>query len=194
MSSPRTPHQTATLLNAIGRGEKETADSLVSLFHDEIQQLASRMMSKEREGHTLQATAIVNELYLRLVHQRTLSTLGRSEFLSLCSRLIRQVLLDHAKAAHAVKRGGGAARVTLLESAAVAAEDPISLLDLEVALRDLSVLDPRHAQLVELKFFAGATNREIADVLSVSVSTVEKDWRFVRAWLRAKLNPGKYDT
>ena len=187
MASAPSPEHASALLNALAQGEQEAADELIQSFHPEVHAIAARLLARERKDHTLQATAIVSEAYLRLVQQRQLTAMGHARFMSLMACIIRRVLVDHAKAKQAAKRGGRVRAVTLHESAVVSASGAVDVLDIDAALEDLARLDPRHARLVELKFFAAASNQEIASALSVSLSTVEKDWRFIRSWLQSRL-------
>jgi RNA polymerase sigma factor (TIGR02999 family) len=168
-------------------GERRIADELVSVLYDELRVLAAAHMRRERKNHTLQATAVVHEAYVRLIPKRDLPAGSRQEFLALAGQVVRRVLVDHAKAAKADRRGGGERPVTLHGSAAIDAGRSFDVLTVEEALQDLATLEPRHARLVELRFFSGLSNEEIAEVLGVSVSTIEKDWRFVRSWLRTRL-------
>jgi RNA polymerase sigma factor (TIGR02999 family) len=157
------------------------------LLYEELRRIARSHARKHRRGHTLQATAIVHEAYLKLADQRCVADLGRVEFLALASEAIRRVLADHAKARNRVKRGGQAHRITLHESTALSPESEVELLDFEHALRELTELDPRQARMIELRIYGGLSDEETAQTLGVSKSTVEKDWRHARAWLRARL-------
>lgn len=177
---------TTRLMTALCGGDRSAADELTGLLYGELRQIAQAQMRRERGDHTLQATAVVHEAYLRLVDQRCLGELGRLEFLALASRTIRRVLVDHAKAAGRIKRGQGR-RVTLYESSEFVEGPEIEVLDLEDALEELALLDPRQANMVELRLYGGLSDQEMADVLHVSKSTIEKDWRHARAWLRVRL-------
>jgi RNA polymerase sigma factor (TIGR02999 family) len=167
--------------------ERGAADRLSDLLYDELRRIARAHMHRQRPDHTLQATAIVHEAYLRLAKQRCTEQLGRLEFLLLASETIRRVLVDHARARARIKRGGAGKRVTLHESVALVDAAAIEVLDLEQALRELAELDGRQAKMIELRLYGGLSDEEAAEVLGVSRSTVEKDWRHARAWLRARL-------
>ncbi|MBI5362139.1 MAG: RNA polymerase subunit sigma-70 [Planctomycetes bacterium] len=183
-----TPSEITRILNALGRDDDPRGvDAFLPVLYDELHRLAALQMAREPAKHTLQATALVNEAYLRLVDQHSLTAMGRSEFMALAARTMRRVLVDHARASGAEKRGGGARAGTLVEDLSAPPAPPIEALDLESALTDLELLEPRHARLVEFKYFAGLSNEETAAALSVSLSTVEKDWRFVRSWLAHRL-------
>lgn len=163
-------------------------DELVPLVYDELRQLAAAILRQERAGHSLQPTALVNEAYLRLIDATKFEWQGRAQFLALAARSMRQILVDHARARDARKRGGDRVRVTLGdESAGELGAPELDLLDLDDALGELAALDARKAQVVELRFFAGLEMAEIAEVLRVGHTTAEDDWYFARAWLRRKL-------
>ena len=174
---------------ACGRsgGTEGPVDRLVPQLYDELRALAAREMRRERAGHTLQPTALVHEAYLRLARENQVDWKRRSQFLAIAARNIRQILINHANARGAAKRGGGAARVTLSTVAFLAGEPEVELLDLDAALRDLHDLDERQARVVELRFFGGLSVEEAAEVLGVSPRTVKSDWRFARAWLHTPL-------
>jgi RNA polymerase sigma-70 factor (ECF subfamily) len=163
------------------------------LVYDELRQRARALMSRERPGHTLQATALVNEAYMRLVDQTRVSWRGRTHFLAVGAMVMRRILVDHARGQRRDRRGGSQRRVTLSE--AFAGPDdrglgPEELLSLESALEELAALDSRQASVVELRAFGGLTVPEVARNLGVSPTTVEGDWRHARAWLRRRLSGG----
>jgi len=170
------------LLKAWGRGDSAALDSLTPLVYEQLHRMARRYMRNERPGHTLQATALVNEAFLRLVDIRDLDWTDRTHFFAVCARVMRRILVDHARAQLYAKRGGGAQQVSLTEADGLAAgaEDLITLND---ALAELAELDPRQGQIVELKFFSGMTIDEISEVTLLSTATVEREWRSARAWL-----------
>jgi RNA polymerase sigma factor (TIGR02999 family) len=168
-------------------GGRDPADQFVPQVYDELRALAARELRRERPGHTLQPTALVNEAYLRLAGEKQVDWKGRSHFLAIAARDIRQILINHAQARGAAKRGGGAARVSLLTAGLIDDRPEVELLDLDAALRDLHDLDERQARVVELRFFGGLDVEEAAEVLGVSPRTVKSDWRFARAWLHARL-------
>lgn len=168
------------------RGGDETAlDSLLPIVYEELRRLARLQMRNERPGHTLQPTALAHEAYARLVDLE-LDWQDRAHFLSMAARLMRRVLVDHARVRNAAKRGGGAFRVTL-DEALGATEPDLDLLVLDEALSRLHDRDERPAQVVELHYFGGLTYTEIAEVLAISEATVDRDMRFARAWLHRSL-------
>jgi RNA polymerase sigma factor (TIGR02999 family) len=178
------------LLVAWGQGDEAALDHLVPLVQAELHRIANRCMRGERIGHTLQATALVNEAYVRLVDVRRIQWQDRAHFLSMAARLMRRVLVDHARTRGYQKRGGGAVRVTLVEGLAVADEPGCDLVALDDALTALEALDVRKSRIVELRFFGGLTVEETASVLKVSVDTVMRDWKVSKAWLRRELRRG----
>jgi len=168
------------------RGREGALEDVLPLVYDELRRLAGAYMHGEKPGHTLQATALVHEVFLRLVDSK-ITARTRAQFYALASRAMRHILVDHARARGRVKRGGHASRLTLDESIVVSVEPNPDLLDLDAALTDLAAQDPRKARAVELRFFGGLTHQEIADLLEVSVSTVRADLRLAKAWLSARL-------
>ena len=158
-------------------------DQMLPLVYDELRGLAALYLSRERTGHTLQPTALVHEAYLRLVNQRRADWKNRAQFLGLAAGMMRRILVNHARDRSALKRGGDGERVSLSLLEAPSGRPDVDLIALEDALRDLAERDARKAQVVELKFFGGLTTEEIAEVLGVSVATVEREWSFARAWL-----------
>jgi RNA polymerase sigma-70 factor, ECF subfamily len=175
------------LLGAIEQGDRASVDQLVPLVYDELRRLAAGHLRSERPFHTLQATALAHEAYVRLIDQTRVSWVGRSHFLAVASEVIRRILVDHARARGAAKRGSGLAPV-VLDGGVLAADGPdLEFLDLDEALGELGRLSPRQARVVELKFFGGLENREVAESLGVSETLVKNEWRFARAWLAARL-------
>ncbi|MCB1033340.1 MAG: sigma-70 family RNA polymerase sigma factor [Acidobacteria bacterium] len=183
-------HEVTGLLEACKAGEKEALDRLIPLVFEDLRRLARRYFTQEAPGHTLQPTAVIHEVYLRLVGERITHVANRRQFFAVASRLIRRVLVDHARTRQAVKRGGGAPKDELGEIAGArpwGALDPEALLGLHQALTRLEELDPRPARLVELKYFCGLTLKEASEVLETSLATVERDWSFARRWLSREL-------
>ena len=176
-----------TLLLSWRRGDEQALVRLVPAVHEELRKIARRCLRGERAGHSLQATALVNEAYLRLVDVRQVNWQNRLHFLAMSARIMRRVLVDAARARAADKRGGDAVRVSLSE--AVAKHDDVSedVLALTDAVEALERIDPRKGRIVELRFFAGLTVDEAATVLEVSPQTVMRDWTFAKAWLRREL-------
>jgi RNA polymerase sigma factor (TIGR02999 family) len=163
-------------------------DRLFTLVYNNFRDLAKSYLAREPQPHTLQPTALVNEAYLKLVDQKQVDWKNRSHVLAVGAIAMRRILVNHAIAAKRQKRGGAAARITLHEDL-ISTERDLDVLAIDQALDDLAKLDERHAKIVELRFFGGLSVPEVASVLGVSVSTVEKDWRFCSAWLRTALRP-----
>lgn len=176
------------LLRAWGGGDKQALDRLTPLVYNELRKSAKRQMARERDGHTLQTTALINEVYLRLVDLEGLSWQDRAHFFAICARLMRRILTDYARSRGYLKRGGDVRRVTLDEALLVTADPPLDLVALEGALTKLSEVDSRKSSVVELKFFGGLTLKEIAEVLSVSSDTVTRDWNLAKAWLMREMD------
>ncbi|TWT41069.1 RNA polymerase sigma factor [Phycisphaerae bacterium RAS1] len=175
------------------QGDVDAAGELLPLLYDELRALAASYLRRERAGHTLQPTALVHEVYLRLAGGASDDWSGRAHFLAVAAKVMRNTLVNHALARKAAKRGGGAERVLL--DGATLADKPGNLdsLDVHEALERLAALDERKARVVEMRFFGGLTSEEIAHVLHVSLSTIEADWRMARAWLAAELEETRDD-
>jgi RNA polymerase sigma-70 factor (ECF subfamily) len=168
-------------------GEADALEKLTPVVYEELRRLAHRYMEGQRADHTLQTTALVNEAYLRLADQKKPSFTNRSHFFAVAAKAMRHILVDQAKAAQRQKRGGGAAKVELDEAALVSPEEPRAILDLNDALERLGTLDSRKAQVVELRYFGGLNEDEIAEILKVSTVTVRRDWVFAKTWLYGQL-------
>jgi RNA polymerase sigma factor (TIGR02999 family) len=175
------------LLNAWGNGDNTARNRLVSLVERDLHQIASACMAGERAGHSLQATALVNEAYLRLADIEGIDWQNRSHFLAMAARIMRRILVDHARSKHYQKRGGGAARVTFDELAMGGVERTRDLVVLDDALSALEQVDQRKARVVEMRFFAGLSVEETAEALGVSPETVMRDWKRAKLWLLAEL-------
>jgi RNA polymerase sigma-70 factor, ECF subfamily len=175
------------LLLAWGDGDQAAFDRLVPLVHGELHRIARRCMAGERAGHSLQATALVNEAYLRLVDVQRVRWQDRAHFLSMAARLMRRVLVDAARSKRYQKRGGDAVRVTFDELAIAPAERGHDLVALDDALQALAAEDERKSQVIELRFFGGLSVEETAEVLHVSEETVNRDFKFAKAWLLREL-------
>jgi RNA polymerase sigma factor (TIGR02999 family) len=180
-------------LVAWGSGDQSALQRLVPVVHAELCRLARREMRRERPGHTLQTTALVNEAYLRLVDMSGVSWNDRAHFFAMSARLMRRILVDHARSRLFKKRGGGAKPVTFDEGLAVASEPRPDLVALDEALQALAKLDARKGQVVELRFFGGLSVEETAHALNVSPSTVMRDWRLAKAWLLKELDGRGHD-
>ncbi len=174
------------LLQAWSAGDKQALDDLLPLLYRELRSLAASYIRRERKDHTLQATALVHEAYLRMVDQTQVQSQSRTQFFAIAANLMRQILVHHARRHRAVKRGGG--NKVQLNDAVAAVEQPGSdLIALDQALDRLAELDPRQARIVELRFFGGLTEEEIAGVLAISLATVQRNWRIARAQLQHEL-------
>ncbi|HEY6549458.1 MAG TPA: ECF-type sigma factor [Vicinamibacteria bacterium] len=176
------------LLAAWGRGSEEAREHLFALVYAELRRRARAQLRRESSGHTLRPTALVNEAYLRLAGQDRAAWQNRSQFFAVASCMMRRVLVDHARAKRAGKRPDGRARVELNEGLKSTAPREVDLVALDQALDELAQLSARPSQVVELRYFGGLDVPEAAGVLGVSVATVERDWRFARAWLRRRLD------
>lgn len=197
MAIPTPPEDAAPiteLLRAWGSGDAEASESLVPLVYEELRRQARRALQREGDGHTLQPTALVHEAWLRLDGQQEARWESRTQFFAVAARMMRRVLVDHARTRHALKRGGAPVQVTLGEvdrngaaAPATSAMDSVDLLALDDALVRLAALDPRKAQLVELRYFAGLSIPEAAAALGVSAATVGREWAVARMWLRREL-------
>lgn len=179
------------LLDKYRGGDRAALDHLLPLVYKELKQIATRALRSEREGHTLQPTALVHEAYLRMVGSENVPWQNRAHFLGCAARVMRNILVDHARARIADKRGGDAQRVTLSEAFLQADRCDVDLVALDDALSALAAFDEEKGRIVEMRFFGGLTEEEIAEVLGVSERTVRRSWTLARAWLRrAMLGPG----
>jgi RNA polymerase sigma factor (TIGR02999 family) len=174
-------------------GDREAPARLMPLVYEELRQLARQYLQQERPDHTLQATGLVHEAYLRLVDQSTTAWQNRAHFFGVAAQLMRRILVDYARSHRTEKRGGGWDKLAFDEALAPAAERSVDLLALDDALKDLLALDPRQSQIVELRFFGGLTNEEVGEVLDVSPRTVKREWRMAKAWLRREIFAGEHD-
>src|SRR5437016_14037673 len=182
------PHRVTQLLQQWSQGDDAALAELTPLVYEELRRLAHHFMEGQRPNHTLQTTALVNEAYLRLADQTDPNWQSRAHFFAVAARAMRQILVSYARSNRAQKRGGGAVRVDLDEAALVSPQESKEIVDLHEALEQLSVLDSRKAQVVELKYFGGLNYDEIAEVLKISPVTVRRDWKFARAWLYKELH------
>jgi RNA polymerase sigma factor (TIGR02999 family) len=180
VSAPITP---TDLLRAWGNGERAALDRLVPLVNRELHQLARRCLRDERQGHTLQPTALVNEAYLRLIELDRIQWQDRVHFFAMAARTMRRILVDHARARNNEKRGGGVQKLSLDLAIEVARAPEEHFVELDDAMQRLATVHPRKAQVVELRFFSGLSLDETAAALHVSVDTVKRDWRFAKLWL-----------
>ena len=181
------------LLHAWGGGDESALHKLMPLVYDELRQAARRYMARQRPDHTLQATALVNEVYLRLANIREVSWQDRTHLFAVCARLMRHILVDFARSQRRQKRGGGAHRVSLNEALAVSRDAPDDLLSVDQALTALAAVDPRKSQVVELRFFGGLSTKETSEMLKVSEATVERDWKLAKLWMLRKIKGERGD-
>ncbi len=177
------------LLQSWSNGDKQALGELVPLVYRELRRLAAAYIRRERKDHTLQATALVHEAWLQLVDQTQVQSPSRAQFFAIAANLMRQILVHHARKHRAAKRGGGN-KVELDEAAAVVSQRGVDLIALDEAMDKLAELDPRQSRVVELRFFGGLTEGEIADVLGISPIAVKRDWRIAKAQLHHQLGPG----
>ena len=184
------PGDVTRLLLAWSDGDDAALQRLIPLVHAELRRLAGHYMARERQGHTLQTSALINEAYLRLVDARGVRWQNRAHFFGVSAQVMRRILVDFARARQNLKRGGGARPVLLDEAMVAAPERSADLLALDEAMERLAALSPRQSRVVELRYFGGLTEDEMANVLSVSPRTVRNDWALARAWLYRELGRG----
>jgi RNA polymerase sigma-70 factor (ECF subfamily) len=187
--SARTPPDAdvSGLLQAWGRGDAEARDRLIPLVYQELRRRAAAHLRRERASHTLQPTALVNEVYIRLVNQSHTPWQNRAQFFGIASMMMRRVLVDRARGRKMIKRSGRWARVTLDDALVQLQPRDVDVLDLDAALTELAALDPRKSQVAELRFFGGLSLQEAAQALGISPATVEREWQAGRAWLYKRL-------
>jgi RNA polymerase sigma factor (TIGR02999 family) len=188
---PTTQHQLTELLTEWCNGDESAPDKLFPLVYLELKRIAGRHLRHERPGHTLQPTALVNEAYLRLLDQKHVIWNNRAHFFAIAAQTMRRILIDHARSRVRLKRGGDAFQVSLDEAAAVTVGCAAELLALDKALQDLAEIDLRRSRVVELRFFGGLSNAEIAEVLNIAPNTVIRDWNMARAWLYNEMRAKK---
>lgn len=183
--------QVTELLARWSRGDVDARDALVPLVYDELRRLAASYLRRERPDHTLQPTALVNEAYLRLVEQKNVHWRDKGHFFAITAQLMRRILVDHARSHVAEKRGSGAAKVPIEDAMAMSTERPGELLSLDESLSRLTELDPRQAQIVELRVFGGLSVDEVAHSLQISAATVKRDWTMAKAWLTVEIEKNR---
>src|SRR6186997_456114 len=189
MTTPTSTRQEVTqLLGEWSGGDNGALEKLVPLVQPELRRLAHHYMSRERPGHTLQTTALVNEAYLRLVNRKDVHWQNRAHFFAISAKLMRSILVDHARSHAYAKRGGGAPKVALDEALIVSQERAGEVVALDDALQRLEQIDPQQSHIVELRFFAGLTIEETAAVLDLSPATIKREWNTAKAWLHRKLS------
>jgi len=186
MTAP--PEDITQLLVDWGKGNKLALDGLMPLVYDELHRIASRYLRRERQGHTLQTTALINEAYLRIVDQNRVNWQSRAHFFGVAAQMMRRILVDHARSHLYAKRGGGAQKLTLDEAIATPQERDLDLVALDDALTALTQIDPQQSRIIELRFFGGLTIEETAEVIGISPATVKRDWNMAKAWLFGEIS------
>jgi RNA polymerase sigma-70 factor (ECF subfamily) len=187
------PQSITQLLIEWRDGDETALDRLIPLVYDEMRRLARYYMRRERAGHTLQTTALINEAYIRLVDHKGMRWQNRAHFYAVAAQAMRRILVDNARSRHYAKRGGGARMVELDEAATVAQQQAAEMVALDDALNDLAMLDSRQSKTVELRYFGGMSVEETAEALGVSPVTVMRDWRAAKAWLLRSLSAEETD-
>jgi len=188
MRQEASSNEVTLLLRAWGEGDAQALDRLTPLVYQELHRIARGYMARERPGHTLQTTALVNEAYVRLVDARQVTWQDRAHFFAVCARAMRRILVDHARSRGYLKRGGGKVRVQFDEASGMAWSADSDLLELDEALDRLSALDSRKGKVIEMRFFGGLSVEETAEALRISPETVMRDWKLARAWLYRELS------
>ncbi|MBL8189033.1 MAG: sigma-70 family RNA polymerase sigma factor [Acidobacteria bacterium] len=185
-----TTHEITQLLLAWNAGDETALDQLIPLVYQELHRMAGQYLHKERAGHTLQTTALVNEVYLKLIDAQQVRWQNRAHFLAIAARLMRRILVDYARERNYQKRGGGELPIPLDDAPPVECELNEDLVALDEALHKLAEFDERKSRVVEMRFFGGLTEEEIAETLTVSPETVRRDWRLAKSWLLRSLREG----
>jgi RNA polymerase sigma factor (TIGR02999 family) len=180
-------HEVTQLLIDWSNGDESALERLLPLIDEELRRLAHRYMRRERAGHTLQTTALVNEAFLRLVHRKNLRWQNRAHFFGLAAQVMRTILVDHARSHACAKRGGAARNLELDEALVVSTQKAAEVIALDEALKQLALIDPRQSRIVELRFFGGLTVEEAAEVLHLSPVTIKREWSTAKAWLYHEL-------
>jgi RNA polymerase sigma factor (TIGR02999 family) len=188
---PPSKNEMTQLLADCSKGNKRAMDELMPLVYTELRNIAAHYLGRERASHTLQPTALVHEVYLELIDQSQATWQSRAHFFGAAARLMRRILVDHARARNADKRGGDALRVSMDEAVAVAKAPDLDLIALDDALEELARLDPQQSRVVEMRFFGGLSIEETADVLEISPATVKRNWTTAKAWLRRQIKEGR---
>ena len=182
------PNEVTQLLINWGNGDKAALDDLIPLVNAELRRLARHYMARENPGHTLQTSALINEAYIRLIDQQNMPWQNRGHFFGVAAKVMRHILIDHARSHCYEKRGGGVRNVPLDDAMAVTEKSAQDLVALDDALKTLAALDPRKSEIIELRFFGGLSIAETAEVLNISPITVTREWRSAKAWLRREMS------
>lgn len=185
------PNEVTQLLVSWSNGNKDALEKLIPLVYAELRRLARRYMGRESPGHTLQTSALINEAYLKLADQRNVQWQNRAHFFAVAAQVMRHILIDHARSRHYAKRGAGARKISLDDTAVLSDERAADLIALDDALKVLAELDPRKSRIIELRFFGGLSIEETAEIMEVSPVTVTREWRAARAWLRREMSSGE---
>jgi len=176
-------NEVTQLLVSWGKGDQQSLESLIPLVYDELRRQARRYLRRERPDHTLQSSALVHEVYVRLIDQRQANWHNRSQFFGVAAQLMRRILVDHARSRGAVKRGAGVTKLAIAEEVAAIEMQNVDLIALDTSLTKLEQIDPQQCRIVELRFFSGLSIEDTADALSISPATVKRDWAMARGWL-----------
>lgn len=191
MGVPASPNAVTELLARWNEGDLASRDALIPLVYDELRRIARRNLAGQRSDHTLQATALVHEAYLRLINRKSVNWQGRSHFFALAAQMMRQILVDHARMRKAAKRGGGSFTLVLDGDVGIAKGGAsLDLIELDSAMKRLAQLDPRQCQIVELRFFGGLSIEEAARVVEISTATAKREWATARVWLHHAMESG----
>lgn len=193
MTQPGATDEVTQLLADWSKGDKSALDRLTPLIYGELRRLAHHYMSRERPGHTLQTTALVNEAYVRLINRRDVHWQNRDHFFAIAAQLMRSILVDHARQYGYSKRGGGARKISLDEAAVVSQDRTAEIVELDEALTRLAGFDSLQSRIVELRFFGGLTIKQTADVVGLSPATIKREWTTARAWLFRELDQSETD-
>jgi len=180
-------HEVTQLLIDWSNGDRAALDKLMPVVEQELRRLAHHYMSREREGHTLQTTALVNEAFVRLVNRKSIQWQNRAHFFGIAAQLMRTILVDHARSHACAKRGGGAGKLELDEALVISQQKASEVIALDEVLKELALLDPQQSRIVELRFFGGLTVEEAAEVMHLSPATIKREWSTAKAWLYREL-------
>ena len=181
-------NEVTQLLVSWGKGDQQSLESLIPLVYDELRRQARRYLRRERPDHTLQSSALVHEVYVRLIDQRQANWHNRSQFFGVAAQLMRRILVDHARSRGAVKRGAGVTKLAIAEEVAAIEMQNVDLIALDTSLTKLEQIDPQQCRIVELRFFSGFSIEDTADALSISPATVKRDWAMAKAWLYREIS------
>ena len=181
-------NEVTQLLVSWGKGDQQSLESLIPLVYDELRRQARRYLRRERPDHTLQSSALVHEVYVRLIDQRQANWHNRSQFFGVAAQLMRRILVDHARSRGAVKRGAGVTKLAIAEEVAAIEMQNVDLIGLDTSLTKLEQIDPQQCRIVELRFFSGLSIEDTADALSISPATVKRDWAMAKAWLYREIS------